>query len=56
MTYGSIQKSRSDFLGSEPWVMNLAVLNEMTILQSAAEAGGVGRFGNPTLGHGFLLF
>lgn len=49
MTYGSIQKSRSGFTGSEPWVTNLAVLNEMTILQSAAEAGFVGRFGNPDL-------
>ena len=56
MTYGSIQESRSDFMGSEPWVTNLAVLNEMTVLQSAAKAGLVGRLGNPALGQGFLLF
>lgn len=39
MTYGSIEKNRSGFMGSEPWVMNLAVPNEMTILPSSAEAG-----------------
>lgn len=56
MTYGNIQKSRSDFMGLEPWVTSLAVLNEVTILQRATEAGVGEQFGNPTCGQGFLLF